>query len=314
MTSMQMIEGRRLKGLIIGYGSIGQRHEAVLKQLGVETAIVSRHAEGACRTLEVGMEQFQPDYVVVANRTSEHLEALDRLEAAGFGGSCLVEKPLSGKHLNSFTKYSFSIRVGYVLRFHPLFVAAAEALQGQCIYSVQAYAGQYLPDWRPDTDYRDSYSSRKEQGGGVLRDLSHELDYLQALAGPWRRVAALGGHLSKLEITSDDVFGLLFETENCPVISCQVNYLDRNLRRDCTIQYEGGTLYLDFIGNRLIHNGNEQRFQLQRNDLFSDMHASALSDQSKQGCSFDDAAGTVKLIEAAERSSIEHTWVCRKNQ
>lgn len=308
------MEDKRLKSLIIGYGSIGCRHETVLNQLGSETAIVSCHAEVAYRTLESGLELFQPDYVVVANRTSEHLETLDRLEVAGFRGSCLVEKPLSGECPKSFCNYSFRVRVGYVLRFHPLFIAAAEVLQGQCFYSVHAYAGQYLPDWRPDADYRESYSSRKEQGGGVLRDLSHELDYLQALAGNWCKVAALGGHLSKLEINSDDVFGLLFETQDCPVISCQVNYLDRNLRRDCTIQYEGGTLHLDFIGNRLIHNGTEQLFQMERNDLFRAMHLSALNDESKEGCTLDEAMNTVKLIEAAERSSSEHTWVCRINQ
>ena len=309
-----MIEDKRLKSLIIGYGSIGRRHETVLNQLGAETAIVSGHAEVAYRTLEEGLEDFQPDYVVVANRTSEHLQTLDRLELAGFRGACLVEKPLSGECPQSFSDYNFSVRVGYVLRFHPLLLAAVELLQGQCIYSMHAYAGQYLPDWRPDTDYRESYSSHKEQGGGVLRDLSHELDYLQALAGPWRKVAALGGHFSKLEITSDDVFGLLFETEHCPVISCQVNYLDRNLRRDCTIQYDGGTVHLDFIDNRLIHNGTEQLFQVERNDLFRAMHLSAFGQGSTQGCSFDDAVDTVKLIEAAERSSKEHTWVCRINQ
>jgi predicted dehydrogenase len=309
-----MMEDKRLKSLIIGYGSIGRRHESVLNQLGSETAIVSGHAEVAYRTPEAGLEHFQPDYVVVANRTSEHMETLDRLEVAGFSGPCLVEKPLSGECPKSFSDYSFRLRVGYVLRFHPLFIAAADVLQGQSIYSIHAYAGQYLPDWRPDTDYRESYSSRKEQGGGVLRDLSHELDYLQALAGTWRKVAALGGHFSKLEINSDDVFGLLFEAEHCPVISCQVNYLDRNLRRDCTIQYEGGTLHLDFVGNRLIHSGTEQLFQVERNDLFRAMHLSALDQESKEGCTLDEGMDTLTLIEAAERSRNEHTWVCRINQ
>ena len=314
MTSTRMLVNKRIKSLIIGYGSIGRRHETVLNQLGSETALVSRHAEVTYRTLEEGLEHFQPDYVVVANRTSEHAETLDQLEAGGFRGSCLVEKPLSGEPPTSSLDYSFSVRLGYVLRFHPLFLAASKALQGQAIYSIHAYAGQYLPDWRPDTDYRESYSSRKEQGGGVLRDLSHELDYLQALAGTWRKVAALGGHFSKLEINSDDVFGLLFETEHCPVISCQVNYLDRNVRRDCTIQYEEGTLFLDFIRNRLIHNGTEQQFEMERNDLFRAMHQSALGNKSKEGCTLNEAKDTMELIAAAERSAEENVWVCRINQ
>jgi predicted dehydrogenase len=309
-----MMENKRFKSLIIGYGSIGRRHETVLNQLGSETAIVSGHAEAAYRSLEEGLEHFQPDYVVIANRTSEHLDTLDRLEVAGYRGYCLVEKPLSEKCPKAFSAFSFRVRVGYVLRFHPLFLAATELLHGQSIYAMHAYAGQYLPDWRPDADYRRSYSSHKEQGGGVLRDLSHELDYLQAWAGTWRKVVALGGRFSELEINSDDAFGLLFETEHCPMINCQVNYLDRNLRRDCSIQYEGGTLYLDFVRNQLIHNGKGEFFEVERNDLFRAMHLSALDEKSKGGCTLDEGIDTMTLIDAAERSSNVHTWICRLNQ
>jgi len=303
-----------VKSLVVGYGSIGRRHEEVLRKMGAETAVISRHAKDICgpcySTLQDGMSRFNPRYVVVANRTSEHLETLNELERLGFNGTCLVEKPLADV-VPSIFSHSFTIGVGYVLRFHPLIQKAKELLAGKRLLSVDAYAGQYLPDWRPGTDYRQCYSAIREQGGGVLRDLSHELDYIALLAGVWRRVSALGGHLSELEIDTEDVCGLLMEMQHCPAVLCQINYLDRNIRRDCTIQYEGGTLHFDLIANRLVHNGVVQNVELERNDLFEAMHTAALTPGAPNLCSFAEAVQTMELIQAAEKAMEKGCWVCR---
>jgi len=306
------------KSLVVGYGSIGRRHEAVMRGMGAETAVVSRHATNLSCPVFLSVQEalniFQPQYIVVANRTSEHLEALDQIEDSGFQGTCLVEKPLAEQPVSKVRKYGFLVHVGYVMRFHPLIQQATGILKGKRILSMHAYVGQYLPDWRPDTDYRQCYSAHKAQGGGALRDLSHELDYILLLAGAWQRVAALGGHFSELEIDSDDVYGLLMQTEHCPVVQCQMNYLDHNVRRDCTIQYEGGTLHLDFIGNQLIHNGTTEKFELERNEIFEAMHGVAWSSHPQGLCSFEEAIQTLQLIEASEESSREGRWICRKNR
>lgn len=306
------------RSLVVGYGSIGRRHEAVLRTLGAETAVVSGHATDlACpcfSTIHEAINSFLPQYIVVANRTSEHLDTLDQIESTGFGGTCLVEKPLSDHPVSTETSYGFKIYVGYVMRLHPLIKQALELTKGKRLLSIDAYVGQYLPDWRPGTDYRQCYSASKAQGGGVLRDLSHELDYLMLLSGPWQQVAALGGHVSKLEIDTDDVFALLMKTKNCPVVLCQMNYLDRNVRRDCTIQYEDGTLHLDFVGNRLVHNGVIHKVEVERNELFEAMHSAAWTPDAQGLCTFEGAVQTLELIEAAEQSSTEGNWICSISQ
>lgn len=307
-----------LRCLVVGYGSIGRCHESVLRGMGAETAVVSRHAKNlecpVYSSLKDALEKFRPSYVVVANRTSEHMETLSQLNCAGFTGTCLVEKPLAEKPVTFDEHCDFKIRVGYVMRFHPLVQKAIKLLEDRILYSIDAYVGQYLPDWRPGTDYRQCYSASIGQGGGALRDLSHELDYLSLLGGGWRRVAALGGHISDLEIDTDDVYGLLMETQHCPVVLCQMNYLDRNVRRDCTIQYEGGTLYLNFIRNELTHNGAVQAVELERNEMFEAMHAAAWLPEALGLCSFEEAVQTLELIEAAERAAGESRWVCRKSR
>lgn len=304
--------------LVIGYGSIGRRHEEVLRGLGVRTAIVSRHASDApspCfRSVQEGLDSFDPKYIVVANRTSEHLNTLDEIDQLGFSGICLVEKPLATHSISDSCTYGFEVSVGYVLRFHPLLQKAVEILEGHRLISIQAYVGQYLPDWRPGSDYRQCYSARRDQGGGALRDLSHELDYLSLLAGPWVKVAAKGGHLSGLEIDTDDAFGLLIELERCPIVLCQMNYLDRNLRRDCSIQYDGGSLHLDFINCQLTHNGQVERVEIHRNDMFKAMHAAAWDAERNTLCSLNEANHTLELIDAAEKSVKGDEWICRANQ
>lgn len=304
-----------LRSLVVGYGSIGARHETVLRGLGAQTAVVSRHeAEWPCRRfrdMSAALSEFKPEYVVVSNRTSEHVGTLTELENAGFRNVCLVEKPLAVRRADLPSTFGFRLGVGYVMRFHPLLAATAKILAGKRLYSIHTYVGQYLPDWRPGVDYRQCYSAHEEQGGGALRDLSHELDYISYLAGDWCRVAAIGGHLSPLEIDSDDVFLLLMETDRCPAVGCQVNYLDRILRRDCTIQYEGGTLYLDFIGQRLVHNGVAQPFVIERNAMIAAMHRAAWAGEDSPLCTYAEACDVLTLIDAAQEAAQTGTWICR---
>ncbi|WP_298654045.1 Gfo/Idh/MocA family oxidoreductase, partial [uncultured Proteiniphilum sp.] len=61
------------------------------------------------------------------------------------------------------------------------------------------------PDWRPNTDYKKSYSAKKEEGGGVSIDLIHEWDYLIYLFGFPQEVYNLQGKFSHLDINSEDL-------------------------------------------------------------------------------------------------------------
>ncbi len=306
-----------MKCLVVGFGSIGRRHFDVLRDMGLETAIVSQHAEDGAvsiyRTLSDAMQDFTPEYVVIANPTSEHWETMQELQACGFSGQCLVEKPLASEVVSANVEFGFSVKVGYVLRFHPLIQQARSILSGQRLVSIQSYVGQYLPDWRPGSDYRASYSARKERGGGALRDLSHEFDYLMWFAGCWKRVAALGGRFSSLEINSDDTYCLLLETERCPAVACQVNYLDRNTRRNCEIQYDGGSIELDLIAGRIVKNGEMDEVKLERNDIFRKMHEVGLGTEDDESCTYREAIHTLTLINAAEKASDEGEWIWNKD-
>lgn len=298
--------------LVIGYGSIGARHARLLVEAGCEVAVLSARDidfPRAYTDLDTALRQQRPDYVVIANETSRHHGALQQLAAAGHEGVVLVEKPLFD-HVQSVPAHRFAdLRVAYNLRFHPVIRQLREELAGQQVISAQAYVGQYLPDWRPGTDYRSCYSASAERGGGVLLDLSHDLDYLGWMLGNWTRVAAIGGRMSKLEITSDDTFVLLAQAESCPVVSVQLNYLDRRGRRRLVVNTVDHTYEADLVRNVLVVDREEKASTVERDTTYRAMHAALLAGQGAQACSLDEALRTMSLIEAARAAAVQGQWV-----
>jgi len=227
-----------MKALVIGYGSIGKRHCRILNEMSLDVGVLSRRGidyKNSFKEFDDAMS-FYPEYIVVCSPTNEHRGNLDRISSAGFSGVVLIEKPVFEKVYN--IKYPFDIYVGYNLRFHPVVQRLKQEIEGKKILSVHHYVGQHLSTWRPDTDYKKSYSSSKKRGGGVLRDLSHELDLINFLFGKNVSLSSLGGRVGDVTIDSDDVYGFLLKQENCPVISLQMNYFDRVPRRELIVNTE----------------------------------------------------------------------------
>jgi predicted dehydrogenase len=179
------------------------------------------------------------------------------------------------------------------------------------VISAQAYVGQYLPYWRPDNDYRKFYSAHKSEGGGVLRDLSHELDFVNWLLGGWKSVSAVGGHFSDLEIDSDDMFLLILEMENCPVATIQLNYLDRAIHRHLIVNTNLHVYQLDFIKKTFQKNGNTESFSFDRNHSYLMQHQAILDNNFQCLCSLKEGEDVMRIIHAAEMSaySDQKCWV-----
>lgn len=300
-----------MSALVIGYGSIGGRHARLLTELGCRVSVVSSRAVDfpvVFHELDEALATERPDYVVIANATSQHHATLSRLASAGYAGRVLVEKPLF-EDVHAMPPNAFAdVRVAYNLRFHPVIRRLKALLDGEKVLSVQVYAGQYLPEWRPGTDYRASYSASAEKGGGVLRDLSHELDYLGWMLGGWKRVCALGGHFSPLEISSDDVYALMLTTPACPVVTVQMNYLDRQGRRSILVNTERHTLEADLVEGAITLDKAAETFQVERDTSYREMHRELLA-AGGTACTLEEGMSTMRLIAAAEQSAKNMEWV-----
>lgn len=303
-----------MKCLVIGYGSIGKRHARVLSEMGHEIALLSQapnQNHPGFTDLNTAITSFNPDYTVIANDTGKHAATLNAIAELGYQGITLVEKPLAASTSELYKIPSGPVFVGYTLRFHPVLQQISNHLRDESLWSLTAYCGQYLPDWRPDRDYRDSYSARPKEGG-VIRDLSHELDYVQWLAGHWSETVAIGGKTSTLEILSEDTVSILAKCSRCPVITVHLNYLDRTASRWIIANGSFGTLKADLIAGTIYLNGKEQQFVLARDEMIRRQHISAMTGKGEQSpCSLADAMATMEWIDAIHCSLAESRWVYR---
>jgi len=294
-----------MKTVVVGYGSIGRRHADLLKEARHDVAVVSRRSVDSLKSfnnIEEAISTFNPDYIVIASSTSEHLTDLKKLVELGFTGKVLVEKPLFDKPDAMFEHNFESLHVAYNLRFHPLIKKLKSTLEGKKVFSVNVYVGMYLPDWRPERDYTLSYSASKEKGGGVLRDLSHELDYILWIFGEWIELSAIGGKFSNLKIDSDDVFALLLKTTNCPALSLQMNYLDREPKREIRVNADGVTYMVDLINGTFSDGKSVETTETERKFTYSKQHEAILNGEVEKLCSYQEGLNVVQLIASAEEA------------
>ncbi len=251
--------------LIVGLGSIGARHARLIRKLMPETQIaVFRHQSSQQPpNIEVDLSftsmdevrSFRPQAAVIANPASHHLDMA--LTLARQGVHLLVEKPISNKAtprvlelIRICKEQGLALMTGYNLRFLPsLNVFRDLLLQNKAgkVFSIRAEVGQYLPDWRPDSDYRQTVSAQKKLGGGILLELSHEIDYMQWLFG---RVDWVKAHIvrhSDLEIDVEDTAYLLLgfgsgELGRQRVASLNMDFIRHDTTRQCVVIGDQGTL------------------------------------------------------------------------
>jgi predicted dehydrogenase len=306
-----MASGNSVNVVVVGAGSIGSRHQKILKQLDHKVSVVSANSPNAdFRSLSDALERQSFDYVVIASQTSQHFRDFSTLIHNKFDGRVLIEKPVFEKsHKLTPNLFTFAA-VGYNLRFHPAIIWLKDTLPklGN-LSSANFYVGQYLPTWRPNTDYRRSSSAQDISGGGVLRDLSHEIDLAQLLFGDWQRLTAIGGKFSNLAITTDDTFSILMSTASCGVVSFQLNYLDQIKQRHITINGDNGTISVDLVGNSAKFNELEVDFSVNTDDSYTAQHLAVISNDSQNICTLGEALKVVNTIEAIEKSAKKKRWV-----
>lgn len=302
--------------LIVGFGSIGRRHAEVLSTLGCSVGVVSRRTSiygcpwPAWTDLKSAIECLSPSYIVIATETARHHGDLLDLADSGFKGRVLVEKPLFGSPRALPDLPVAEIRVGYNLRFHPAIQALKEALAGELALSVEASVGQYLPDWRPGTDYRTSYSAKRAEGGGVLRDLSHEIDLLIWLFGQPAAVVAMGGRVSDLAIDSDDAWSVLIRQSGSAMTVLHLDYLHRPGRRTIHVETKTRSICLDLIAGCLTIDGRPRSIAFERNDSYRQMHAAMIGRRPTDDlCDALTGLTVLQTITAIERSATEEQWV-----
>ena len=261
---------KRMKILIVGLGSIGERHLRNLLHLGLKDISVFRRSVRNPRTL-VGNEfktftnwqsalDDEPGAVIITNPTALHVPF--SIDAAKRGAHLFIEKPLSNS-LNRVEELRELIHqnhlvslIGHNLRFHPCLQKVKEIVEAGILgqpLSVRAEFGQYLPDFHPWEDYRQGYAARKELGGGALFTNTHEVDYLYWLFGPVKKVSCIAKKLSALEIDAEDTAVLTLEHDSGVLSEVHLDFIQRTYSRSLQIIGSEGTLRWDFLTNKVSY-------------------------------------------------------------
>lgn len=298
--------------LVIGQGSIGQRHARLLQKHG-EVSTVSSVAKGSFCSISEALKARHYTHAVVANMTSHHAGTFFELARCGFNGHVLLEKPACSNsneisQLVHSSKAFAGVSVGYNLRFHPVIQALRRSLQGKNVIEARLSVGQLLSEWRPGSDYRNGSSAKKSAGGGALRDLSHELDLALSIFGPWKRLVALGGNFQRLDIETDEAWSIIMETEKCAMVSLCMNYFDQPGSRSIRATTDDASIVADLTAGRITAHGLSEDFDVKRDDTYEFLHQDFI-EQRGQSCSLTDGIAVVRLIDAIEKSNSQRNWI-----
>ena len=313
--------------LVVGLGSIGKRHLRLARELMPDADIrVLRHqecatnpeyADGCFSSLEKALV-FDPQLAVVANPATLHMQVALPLARAGV--HLLIEKPLSqsfeniDKLLNCENKQGYVGLVGYCLRYDPVALKFKQKLRDEKIgkiLHVQVDCGSYLPDWRQGQDYRQSASANKKLGGGVLLELSHEIDYIRWFFGDLDDVFAKLVNSGTLDIDVEDSAEMLFSSSQGFSISAHLDFNSRTNRRNCKVRGTEGDLIWDAVSQKVawIPTGetNEvETFQHQRDFIYREQlkhFLDCIENGQSPRVTFKDGAATLRIVEAVRESN-----------
>jgi len=253
-----------MKILFLGLGSIGQRHARLLIKGGGHELFALRtnrsdapQPDFPIQVLSTWeqVDTIKPQLAFVTNPTSMHISTA--IECAKRGMDLFMEKPIDAhdegldqlldlikeKHLTSY--------VAYCLRFHPVIQYLKEALHKEQACHLQIEAASFLPTWRPGRDYKKIYSSRKELGGGVVFDLSHEIDYVDFLLGPIIQIEGHCARLGDVTVDAEDCADMHISAAH-GFANAHLSFLSHISKRRITVYQASQSIVADLINNTVL--------------------------------------------------------------
>ena len=250
--------------LIIGLGSIANKHLLAIKNVvpgakvfALRSGNKSKDVDGVNNIYILDEMQNKPDFAIISNPTNLHGEFIADLSKMNI--PMMIEKPSlhslekAESLLNLINTNKTFTYVACNLRFHPCIVFLKDYLKNNTIRINEAtiYCGSYLPDWRPNVNYKEVYSANLNMGGGVHLDLIHELDYTTWLFGKPNKYSSIQSNSSSLAIDAPDYahYVLYYPTFSA---SITLNYFRRDVKRTIELVCEDSTIAIDLINNKIL--------------------------------------------------------------
>ncbi|MBE2166030.1 Gfo/Idh/MocA family oxidoreductase [Acinetobacter oleivorans] len=308
---------------VIGLGNIATRHRRNLKMLFPEAKLIVMSASGRIPKEPVTdsdhiaesideIIQLQVQFAIIASPAPFHAQHAIPLIKAGI--PVLIEKPVSVTQTDAQAliyaeaQYKTPVAVGYCLRYLPSAQQVRQMIQEGVIgnlYNAFIEIGQYLPDWRPSKDYRETVSAKTELGGGVLLELSHELDYAQWILGSLTPKHVILRASEELGLEVEDNADLLMTTAKGAVVNIHLDFLQRKAHRKCRFIGSEGCIEWDLIRNEVVLIKAKEQQEIysapewDKNQMYLEMVTDfirKINGQPNQSISLQEAERTVGLI------------------
>jgi len=326
---------KRLRLLVVGGGSIGERHVRCFQQTQrvdvtlcefnpqVRAAVMQRYGLGESYDDFDAALASQPDIAVICTPAHLHIPMAAQLIEAGV--AVLIEKPLSvtlqgtEELLELAQARQLTAGVAYVHRAHPALQAMRQALDsdrfGPAVQLVAVF-GQNFPFYRPA--YREIYYRDRSTGGGAIQDaLTHVINAAQWLVGPVTEVTADAAHLVLDGVAVEDTVHMIARHTKV-LASYSLNQHQPTNEGTLTVICERGMVrYEAHLGRWLWAEHPETPWHvepiapLERDELFrrqADAFLDAVECQAQPLCSLQEGIQTLRVNLAALRSLETRCW------
>ena len=244
-----------MKVLIIGHGSAGQRHARILStKFNVEQIYIKtkQNLKNKKKIIFVKtINNLDPDLIVIANETSKHYKTCLDIEKSFRNKMIVVEKHLFHKFYD-FKPKKNKYYVAYNLRYHPIIKFIKNKFYNKKVFYIEAESSSYLPLWRKNINYQNSYSADRSKGGGTILDLSHEIDYLFWLFKELKLKKIITKKISNLKIQSDDFTLILGSLKGNEIVKIKLTYFNIRATRILNICFKDNVqIYADLLTSKL---------------------------------------------------------------
>lgn len=292
--------------LIVGLGSIGQRHLRNIKKLYPKTNFFSYRRSFKTPSLDNfnkvkkfnlqsrykiiyinslnNLKRYKIDAAFICTPSSFHVNETIKIIKQDI--NIFVEKPLGSslKNIDRLQKILSTKKiismVGFQLRFSPIIIKLKKIIQSNTygkLNQILIHHGENINNFHKYENYKDLYAARKKLGGGVILTQIHELDYIFYLLDSYdlKKVLSHNAQLSELKINVEDTLNSIFLFANNKdqlVCNMHLNYYEQPGKREINLLFEKGKILADLNAKKIIfYNNNSmkvKKFNYQRNDLF----------------------------------------------
>ena len=258
-----------MKILIIGLGSIAKKHISAISALIPDSLFFALRSyknsttfENVKNIFEINEAPKDIDFIIISNPTNLHATTIKKI--IFLNKPIFIEKPIFDnvesniETRNLINKSGIKTYIACNLRFHPSIIFLKNYIDNnnKKINEVNVYCGSYLPNWRANINYTESYSAKKNKGGGVDLDLIHELDYAIWLFGFPLNYNSTKRKISQLKIDSFDycLYNLKYNEFNLSII---LNYYRVTPKREIEIVFEDEILVCNLLNAEIRNSKNE---------------------------------------------------------